>query len=95
MFKLGIQICSSVQCHELKHLAKYMFYAFMLVFCVLATKILNGVVPSIADEGVWVCRASLEKFVCEEVYESADGGHLKLCVKIWYWGAPRKISYDA
>ena len=72
-----------------------MFYAFMLVFCVLAKKILNGIVPSIADEGVWVCRASLEIFVCEEVYESADGSHLKLRVKICYWGAPRKISYDA
>jgi len=63
-------------------LQKYMFYAFMLVFCVLAKKILNGVFPSIVDEGVWVCRASLEEFVCEEVYESADGGHLKLRVKI-------------
>jgi len=72
-----------------------MFYAFMLVFCVLAKKILCGVVPSIADKGVWVCGASHEEFVCEEVYESADGGHLKLRVKMWYWSAPGKIPHDA
>jgi hypothetical protein len=34
-----------------RELEKYMFDAFMPVFCIL-TKILYGVVPSVADEGV-------------------------------------------
>ena len=35
-----------------RKLEKYMFDAFMPVFCVLTMKILYGVVPSVADEGV-------------------------------------------
>jgi hypothetical protein len=53
-----------------------MFDVFMPVFCILTMKILYGVVPSFADEGVWVRGASHEEFVCKEVDELADWDHL-------------------
>src|SRR5215469_6207941 len=59
-----------------RELEKYMFDAFMPVFCILTMKILYGVVPSVAGEGVWVRGAAHEEFVCKEVDELADWNHL-------------------
>jgi hypothetical protein len=71
-----------------------MFDAFMPVFCILIMKILYGVISSVADEGVWVCGASHEEFVCEEVDELADWDHLEMSVKIRDGGAPGKVPYN-
>ena len=46
-----------------------MFDAFMSVFCVLTMEIVEGVIPCVTNEGVRMCRAAHEEFVCEVVYE--------------------------
>jgi hypothetical protein len=42
----------TLQRHGRRELEKNMFDVFMPVFCILTMKILYGVVPSFADEGV-------------------------------------------
>ena len=49
-----------------------MFDAFVPVFCVLTMEILQGVIPCVTNEGVWVSGAAHEEFVCEVVDELAD-----------------------
>ena len=47
-----------------------MFDAFMPVFCVLTMEILQGVIPYVMNEGVWVRGAAHEEFVCDVVDEN-------------------------
>ena len=59
-----------------------MFYAFMSVFYVLTMEILQGVIPYVMNEGVWVRGAAHEEFVCEVVDELADWDHLEMSVEV-------------
>ena len=59
-----------------------MFDAFMPVFCVLTMEILQGVIPYVMNEGVWVRGATHEEFVCEVVDELADWDHLKVSMEV-------------
>ena len=59
-----------------------MFDAFMPVFCVLTMEILQGVIPYVMNEGVWVRGAAHEEFVCEVVDELADWDHLEVSMKV-------------
>ena len=59
-----------------------MFDAFIPVFCVLTMEILQGVIPCVVNEGVWVRGAAHEKFACEVVDEQADWDHLEVSVKV-------------
>jgi len=52
------------------------FGAFMPAFWVLTMEILQGVIPCVTNEGVRVCRAAHEEFVCEVVDELADWDYL-------------------
>ena len=59
-----------------------MFDVFMPVFCVLTMKILQGVIPCVTNERVWVRGAAHEEFVCEVVDELADWDHLEMSVEV-------------
>ena len=59
-----------------------MFDVFMPVFCVLTMEILQGVIPYVMNEGVWVSGAAHEEFVCEVVDELADWDHLEMSMEV-------------
>ena len=59
-----------------------MFDVFMPVFCVLAMEILEGVIPCVTNEEVWVRRVAHEKFVCEVVNELVDWDHWEVSAKV-------------
>ena len=59
-----------------------MFGAFMPLFWVLTMEILQGVIPCVTNEGVRVCRAAHEEFVCKVVDELADWDFLEVSVKL-------------
>jgi hypothetical protein len=56
--------------------------AFMPVVWVLTMEILYGAIPCITNEGVRVCRAAQEEFVCEVVDELVDWDLLEVSVKV-------------
>ena len=56
--------------------------AFMPVFCVLTLEILQGVIPYVMNEGVWVCGVAHEEFVCEVVDELADWDRLEVSMEV-------------
>ena len=59
-----------------------MFDVFMPVFCVLTMAILQGVIPYVMNEGLWLRGAAHEEFVCELVDELADWDHLKVSMEV-------------
>jgi len=54
----------------------------MSVFWVLTMEIIWGVIPCVTNDGVRVCKAAHEEFVCEVVDELADWDHLEVSVKV-------------